>query len=681
MNNNTIQPLLFFQRLSFKINALISFLIIITGLGIGGYAIYQDYLQAKSALINNSYNIAQIIANNAEYGFYTKNSDDLEQKALLLGHRHDLVHIQFLLDSNKLLVEHLFSGNISEIGPLLADSVFDEALLKEYEDFIHLRLPVKNSSIESDDPLWQELSIDSKVLGWVEILVSKKKMHGEIYNTAFSVFLFILLSILIALGLAFFVIRNITEPLAKLTQASATVAQGDFSISLVNLDKQDDVGLLFNSFAHMLNNIKEMRAQLLNHRDELESKIVERTEDLRLETNRAVDLADKANQANKMKTEFLSVMSHEIRTPMNAVIGMLELLNDTELSEDQRELLDIASNSSQNLLVVINDILDFSKIESGSVELDLLEFSLKEVVDFAIVNMNVLATQNSITVESKFLSNYSEILLGDSIRLNQILLNLLGNAIKFTEPGGKVAIHVEQEILNDNECNVIFHVIDNGIGIKPEQQSALFDAFVQADSSNNRLFEGTGLGLAIVKRLVHLMHGEVRVESVFGKGSCFIFNVHFQYLASHRRLINILPIENVAVSDSFNEQQLNYKILLVDDTSTNLLLIQKHLIKLGFVNLVSVSSGQAAVDAVLESEYDLILMDCQMPEMDGFSATKAIREYQLSVQQARVPIIALTAKAFDNDRKRCLEVGMDEYLSKPFSRVQLVAVLKKVLSI
>lgn len=706
MNKKTRQPL--FLTLSCKINLVISLLIFITGSVIGGYAIYQQYKQAKQALLENSYNIAHILANHSEFGFYTKNASDLKQKALLLGKRHDLISIRFFIENGQLLAAHSFTTETiakpsnGVIPPALTDQIIEQ----EFPNFIQLVIPVKSTSPVLDDPLWQE-STNQNSIGWIELLISKSNMQQSVYYSIQSILLFMSFCIFLALFLAFFLIRNITRPVHLLTQTTAKISEGDYSITLPEATTKDEVGQLFSSFSGMLEKIKDYRQQLLDYQSELEKKIAEKTHDLRLEKEQAVLLAEKADQANKMKSEFLSVMSHEIRTPMNGVLGMLELINDTKPTNEQQELLDIANNSSKNLLNLINDILDFSKIEAGHLILDKVEFSLKTIVTCCINSVNVLAERKGISLNTHYTSDISEILIGDPVRIQQILLNLIGNAIKFTNQGF-VIIKISQESL-PSKCSLHFEIEDSGIGISEKDQETLFDVFVQADSSNDRHYEGTGLGLAIAKRLVNLMQGEISVKSKLGKGSQFIVDISDIADPSNN---NIVPDKqgginlpsnvpdkqeeiNLPSSVPDKQEEINssssspddqggtnlssqaYKILIVDDVEVNLMVTQRHILKLGIEHVDTVLSGMDALDMVKSSVYDLILMDCQMPGMDGFEATKAIQRFQQENGQIMTPIIALTANAFDNDRIECLDAGMDGFLSKPVTRKQLSETLNQ----
>ncbi len=376
-----------------------------------------------------------------------------------------------------------------------------------------------------------------------------------------------------------------------------------------------------------------------------------------------------AEKANRVKSEFLANMSHEIRTPMNAITGMLHLALKTELTAKQRNYLNKISYAAHSLLSIINDILDFSKIESGRLELETAPFSLDEVLRYIadIVEMN--AKQKNIVVATLVNEGTPRWLIGDTLRLSQILINLASNAVKFTEQG-KIIISVKPE-LRDAEAVVLrFSVQDSGIGMTSTQIEKLFQPFSQADSSITRRYGGTGLGLTISKQLVEMMGGKIRVESEPGKGSTFIFTIKLgiaqKPVASHK---TGQSQQNTVEDFSCLTGR---KILLVEDNNLNRELATELLTNLGVVVEIA-ENGREAVKRVFKEPFDLVFMDIQMPEMDGLTATRLIRA---DVRFSRLPIIAMTANAMTGDRKNSLEAGMNDHISKPIMPEKLAAVLK-----
>ncbi len=389
---------------------------------------------------------------------------------------------------------------------------------------------------------------------------------------------------------------------------------------------------------------------------------------------------EQAAVANRQKSDFLANMSHEIRSPMNGIIGMTELVLDTELTQEQRKHLGIVRTASASLLTIINDILDFSKIEAGKLHVEHIAFNLQVVVDDCLRPLALRARDKGIALQCEIAPDVPLSLLGDPGRLRQVLLNLVGNAIKFTSTGSvQVNVkHLHSRRANGTGGGIHFAVVDSGIGIPPDSLGSIFDAFSQQDSSTTRKFGGAGLGLTISRRLVEALGGRLWVESEVGRGSTFHFSAQFGLDPQHivvdhgaaSGTNSALPGGEVNVDGS--ERLLD--VLLVEDNAINQKLTMKLLESCGHQVYVA-ENGQLALDALARQRFDVILMDMMMPVMDGIEATQRFRAGEAA---PRTPIIAMTANAMRGDRERCLEAGMDGYMSKPIKSVELRKLLQQL---
>ena len=381
-------------------------------------------------------------------------------------------------------------------------------------------------------------------------------------------------------------------------------------------------------------------------------------------TNKELEIQkEKAEESTKAKAIFLANMSHEIRTPLNGIIGFSKILEETGLTDYQKELTEIIVSSGENLLNVINDILDFSKIESGQVKLENIEFPLNKTVNTIVKLQKLNAEKKGIELQFEIEKNLPDNLVGDPFRLNQVITNLVSNAIKFTEKGN-VKISITSLQRESEKITLLFKVADSGIGISEEGKEKLFKEFSQADTSTTRKYGGTGLGLAISNNLIKLMQGEIGVNSEVGKGSEFWFKLAYSYTS-------LKPgIDNNSSETAF-EIPKNIKILYAEDNLINQRITLMQLQKLG-VSCDIAQNGLEAFELYKKNEYDMILMDMQMPELDGLACTKEIREYEkINNLMHSIYIVAVTANNSTSDKLNCIEAGMNDFISKPFKENEI----------
>lgn len=470
-----------------------------------------------------------------------------------------------------------------------------------------------------------------------------QRQQEILFKAAILALFALLFTFLVARRLA----ANLSRPIRDIGDAVKAIQQGDYSKPLPIVDDAE-----LGALSRHINNLADGLEQASREQHQAMTQLIKTREE--------------AEKANSAKSEFLAMMSHELRTPMNGVLGMLQLLETTRMTDEQHEYTALASESTEHLLKVINDILDFSRIERSALELEHIPFNLAELVGSCAQSFQHSAAQRRLGLDLQIPDDMHALQVqGDPTRIRQILVNLIGNALKFTEQG-RVTVQCQWQALDHELLWFTCTVRDSGIGIPAESLERMFDAFQQADSSISRRYGGTGLGLPIARTLAERMGGTLRAQSEEGQGSVFTLEIPLA-------LSTQVPAALAPRLPGGNGHGEGRHVLLVEDNPVNQTVIEAMLRSLGFAISIA-SDGAQAIRSAESLKFDLILMDCRLPIVDGYEATRQIRQLPGCDQ---LPIVALTANALQGDREACLAAGMNDYLAKPFKRVDLQQILQR----
>lgn len=793
--------------LNTKFNVFVIVLVLVTTLSVTTVNTYQTIEASYQRLIQQGLLLADLLALESEYPLYSKNIKALQKTVRQLQQLEEIAYIVFSDQQHNVLLQHPFrslNGSSQDIPHLNAQpelpTLIDLLLRLKKISTLDFHRAIYGRPQTGESGVLLELDADAdqrEIIGSICYGFSLDGFYKNIQQAVINALVISFFGIVISIGFTLGITRSITRPLSKLAEMSRTISIGK-SVEPIHIDGPDEVEQLARALNNMIRRLHAYQRRLENQNKNLETQVSLRTEELQSATERALTLAQQAEQANQAKSQFLANISHEIRTPMSTIMGFSELLLKTPLNEEQQRFLTMAYRSEQSLLKLINDILDFAKIEAGKFQLNYENFDLLNITDSVIELFANQASKKKLSLFYDVMPNQPTALIGDGDKLKQILVNLLSNALKFTHHGSIVLkITLEQE--SPHTAAYRFLVQDTGIGIAAADLSIIFDEFSQVDNSARRVYGGSGLGLAISKQIAGLMQSKLEASSVPEQGSKFSFRVIFdkqpeqqpeqrfaqlkllilnaspvsngilkrqldawgiegvfsdnphalinclqdalrlqkpftsvivsgnyrerlsifEFLRQHPKFntisritwddrqfyederhtgdcylghpyclkellacINALPAdqEQKPPSLTFNDGAIKYfsapHILVVEDNPINQELAREMLKSLHCAVDVC-SDGLEAIAKLSRQRYDLILMDCHMPNMDGYETTAALRELEQQTGHQQTPVIALTADVTAQNRQRCVAAGMNDYASKQFTQTDLSELLAR----
>ena len=645
-------------RLALQVSVLVLGAVFLTMSGSAFVLLSRERMRATIDLEARAIAMAKLIAANSEFAIYTSNTDGLRPLVKQLDEMDDVAYIRVVRASNEMVIDQRFGAAfaratlpaLARVGYLRSPMV--RSLLVSTDKVLDVVVPVVRAR---DDVLGEDLLVPSREtakgpLGFVQLGVTLRPTQVHQQEAMWQVLLATLLLLIVGLPLTYWLTRRVTAPVRHLAKSAEAIGEGRFE-PVAHIGTRDEIGTLANAFNLMVQRLHASWSELEENQRTLEERVANRTEALEVARAAAESHAMQAEHASRAKSQFLANMSHEIRTPMNGVMGMIELLGGTDLGPKQRRFADIAYRSAEELLELINQILDFSKIEAGHLELHAADLDLRQSVEDICEMLAPRAHQKGLDLVVRQAPDLPRRMRGDVMRIRQVLVNLVGNAIKFT-PTGAVQVRVSSTPRSDDEHVVRFDVHDSGIGLSAENLERVFQPFAQADTSTTREFGGTGLGLAIGKQLVELMGGEIGVESTPGQGSTFWFTVPLGVRPQPSGEIRVLP-----------HALAGRRALVVDDNATNREVLREQLGAWDMTvdEAVGGEEGLALLSSQQANPYDVIILDFTMPVMDGGDVARSVRA---NPTWRSMPILMLSSIG-GSSQARESAAPVDAILTKP----------------
>ncbi len=664
MNQFSSRPIVDKIRLSILTTAIIAVTVS------GTFVITSEYFLYRDNFVTNIASVADVVGFNVRAPIVFDDAEEAELTLRSLGAVPG-IHQGAVIQASGRIFARFDRSRATDFVPALVDII--PALRSRSEPYVE--------TLDEHLILVMPIEFDGGTIGYLAINASLEEIYARLKFQSMVLVLILFIAMLVAFLSGSRMQKVITKPIEQLSVAMREVTRSrKYSIRLEKRN-EDEIGVLVDGFNNMLQQIDGRDRKLAEANDELEKEVRIRTRELEEANaeltstlNEVEHAKDRAEAANRAKSAFLATMSHEIRTPINGLLGNTELLLNEPLGEQARGFGEVAYRSGEALLDIINDILDFSRIEAGRFELNERSFRLDQLVEDLCVSLGPVIRQKRLDLAVDVSRAPTSMVFADQGRVRQVLSNLITNAMKFTETGSITVTVSSTELagsdLQDDCIRTRVEVLDTGIGIEEELQAVVFDRFEQVDSTSARAFGGTGLGLAICKELVTRMGGEIGVESRVNTGSRFWLEIPFKAsLQDGSERLHTPQSARLLTADS-DAHEAPCRSLVVDDSDINREMVFNMLQKIGCQTEVA-RDGREAIELAASHCYDLILMDCQMPEIDGFRATRRIRSLEAEENRRPAFIVALTANAIKGDRERCLQSGMSEYLAKPCRMAEL----------